>query len=174
MAIYMVICNNQGKFKDDNSVKCLIDYITDPEAIAPGYIYGGAVSNDPETAIIEMQQIQRDFGKESGVRMRHSVLAFSPREAITYRQVGVIAREAIRYYSPKYQILAAVHDNRQHAHIHFAMNTVSYLDGRKYPGTKQDLYGFVKFLNQIVRPLGLFVNFQNKAAYHSKEECFDT
>ena len=168
MSIYLVM-HDRKKLTDENAVERLIEYISDPLATAPGYIFGGSVSSDPRQAIASMREVQRAFGKESGVRIRHSVLAFSPREVITYRQVSIIAQEAIRFYSPQYQILASVHDNRPHPHVHFAMNTVSFLDGHKYPGTKQDLYDFIKFLNSIVRPICLHVKFLKKTTYYYHE-----
>lgn len=32
------------------------------------------------------------------------------------------------------------------------MNTTSYVDSSKYHGTKADYYGYLKHLNQVVRP----------------------
>ena len=66
-----------------------------------------------------------------------------------------IARQACGYYADSYQIVAAIHEDKEHLHIHFVMNATNYNDGTKYRGDKKDYYGFLKHLNQIVKPYGI-------------------
>lgn len=94
---------------------------------------------------------------DSGPRLRHSVLSFSPDEGLSPAEVKNIASQAIKYYEDKYQIVAAVHEDREHLHIHFGMNTTSYLDGSKYHGEKKDYYDFIKRLNTLTQPHGIRV-----------------
>ena len=71
-----------------------------------------------------------------------------------------IATRAIRYYEQQYQILAAVHEDRPHIHIHFVMNTLNYRTGKKYPGDRADYYGFLAYLGKILKPYGLKVKLE--------------
>ena len=71
--------------------------------------------------------------KTEGLLLRHSILSFPPEERIDARDAADIATRAIRYYEQQYQILAAVHEDRPHIHIHFVMNTLNYCTGKKYP-----------------------------------------
>ena len=48
-------------------------------------------------------------------------------------EIGKVLRE--------YQILYCTHVDSDHTHIHFVMNTVSFLDGRKY---SDGLVGFLR------------------------------
>ena len=68
-----------------------------------------------------------------------------------------IARQAAAYYGSQYQIIYAVHMARDHPHIHFVMNTVSYVTGRKYPGDKADYYAYQKHLKDTLHPYGLYM-----------------
>lgn len=157
MATYKVI-HGPKKYHDMKSFYDVIQYITSPGKTDPDGVIGGAVS--PETAVEDMENIVRAFHKEKGVKLRHSVLSFSPEEPVTARQVKEIAGECIRYYECDYQILAAVHEDRDHLHIHFVMNTTSYRDGHKYRGDKADYYGFLSHMNRVARPYGSYVKLE--------------
>lgn len=155
MASYKVI-NKAGKYKDNWAIHDVIHYAT--SKASADSVFGGAVL--PEIAIQSMKGVNRAYHKDKGTRLRHSVLSFSPNEGVTLHQVKDVARQAIRYYQNDYQILAAVHDDREHLHIHFVMNTVSYRDGSKYGGKKKDYYGFHKHLNDILHHYGLHVELE--------------
>lgn len=152
MAIYKVI-NGDGKYRDGWAIQDVIHYAT--AKTGEDNIFGGAVL--PEIAIESMEGVSRADHKAKGTRLRHSVLSFAPNEEITPNQIKDVARQAIEYYQNDYQILAAVHEDREHLHIHFVMNTVSYRDGSKYTGKKKDYFSFSKHLNCILRPYGRHV-----------------
>ena len=97
-----------------------------------------------------MEGLCRAFDKTEGLLLRHSILSFSPEERIDAWDAADIATRAIRYYEQQYQILAAVHEDRPHIHIHFVMNTLNYRTGKKYPGDRADYYGFLAYLAIIL------------------------
>lgn len=154
MAIYRVI-NSAGKYHDSHSCRDVIRYATSPEKTKPNGIFGGAVL--PENTADAMEGVARVYRKDSGVHLRHSVLSFAPEEGVSVADAKAIAKEAIKYYRSDYQIIAAVHEDTDHPHIHFVMNTVSYRDGAKYHGEKKDYYAFQQYMNEIVRPYGTHV-----------------
>ena len=102
-----------------------------------------------------MEAVTRIYHRENGTHLRHSVLSFTPDECVTARQVKDIAQQVLTYYQDDYQILAAVHEDKDHLHIHFVMNCVNYRDGSKYRGKKKDYYGFLKHVNGVLHPYGL-------------------
>lgn len=157
MATYKVI-HEPKKYHDQRSFHDVISYIISPSKTDLDGVIGGAVS--PESAVKDMENVVQAFHKEKGIKLRHSVLSFAPEEPVTARQVKAIARECIRYYENDYQILAAVHEDRDHLHIHFVMNTTSYRDGRKYHGDKADYYGFLSHMKRVVRPYGSYVKLE--------------
>ena len=83
------------------------------------------------------------YGKNHGVRLRHSVLSFEEKEHISHSVANMIADSIALYYASEYQIVYAVHEDTDTVHIHFVMNQVSYTDGHKYSGSKQKYYDFI-------------------------------
>ena len=154
MAIYKVI-NKAGDYRNRDAAEQLLSYITSHEKTRPDGIFGGSVV--PEFADLAMNTVMDVFHNDTGPRMRHSVLSLSPDDCLSPAAVKKIAADAIRYYQDDYQIVAAVHEDKEHLHVHFAMNTTSYLNGAKYHGDKSDYYAFISYLNTLARPHGIHV-----------------
>lgn len=55
----------------------------------------------------------------------------------------------------EYQTVSAVHEDKQHLHIHTVINSVSYVDGHRYRGTKQEFYTMKDQVRQILRRYGI-------------------
>ena len=153
MAVYRVI-NSDGKYKDDYAVHDVLHYVV--SKAAPDSVVGGAVL--PGIAEISMKGVAKAYGKDKGTRLRHSVLSFDPNDCITPRQAKDIAQQALDYYQDDYQILAAVHEDKDHLHIHFAMNSVNYRNGSKYRGKKDDYYRFIGHMNKALQSYGIRVH----------------
>lgn len=152
MANYKVI-HEPKKYHDSNAFHDIIQYITSKNKVSSDGVVCGAVL--PEIAAESMNGVIKAYHKEKGTKLRHSVLSFSPNDPLTVRQVKEIAKKCTVYYEDKYQILAATHEDRDHLHIHFVMNTTSYVDGTKYHGTKANYYGFLNHMNKVLRPYGI-------------------
>ena len=154
MAVYKVI-NKSGNYRTDRDVRNVVKYVTSPKKIREGGITGGAVL--PEIAADAMECVTRAFHNTEGLHLRHSVLAFYPEEGLSPDDVKEVARDCLSFYEDDYQILAAVHEDREHLHIHLVMNTTNYNSGSKYAGTKKDYYDFLDHLNRILAPYGTHV-----------------
>lgn len=152
MAAYMVI-NKAGKYHDLKAFQDVTYYAAQSDKVSSGGVIGGAIL--PEIAAISMEGTVRAFHQGNGLKLRHSVLTFSPKEPITPHQVKKVAKECVRYYEDAYQIIAAVHEDCDHLHIHFVMNTTSYRTGQKYHGDKSDYYGFLAHINRTLAPYGI-------------------
>ena len=146
MATYKVTGRGErGKFFDDAAYRDAVNYIFDEPKAA--YI-GGCNIASPETAAQEMEQTAIAFGKNTGKRVRHSILSFSERENVSPEKANEYAQEIIQHYAPEYQLVYAVHTNTEHPHIHFVMNQVS-LAGHRYQGKKQDYYAFLNHVKRV-------------------------
>lgn len=158
MAIYKVIGKGQdGKYMDDMaridvSKYCMRDDKT------PSHFIGGRAVN-PANAAEEMRILAQVYNNDTGVRLRHSVISFSPQEDITMEQAAQIADAAIRYFGDEHQIFYSVHEDADHIHAHIVMNQVSYIDGHKYRGTKKELYDFLHYMNQVLQPYGTYLTY---------------
>ena len=154
MAIYKVIGKGQDrKYFDDNALNEVISYIFRPNKIPSRYIggYGVHLKDSAE----QMNMVAILYGKNHGVRLRHSVLSFEEKEHISHSVANMIADSIALYYAPEYQIVYAVHEDTDTVHIHFVMNQVSYTDGHKYSGSKQEYYDFINYMRNIGSEYGI-------------------
>ena len=140
MAIYKVIgVGEHGKYFDEESYSNVVGYAVDPSHAC----YAGCAGLESvDTAAEEMLDTAKEFHKNSGKRVRHSVLSFDERDNITPERANQFAQEIIQHYAPEYQIVYAVHDNTDDVHIHFVMNQISYVDGHRYWGKYEDFHHF--------------------------------
>lgn len=145
MANYKVVgVGEHQKYFDESSYHDVICYILNHAVYG-----GGAGVVSLETAPDEMLSAAIRFGKNSGKRLRHSVLSFSNMEAVSPEMADTFAQEIIQHYALEYQIVYAVHTNQENLHIHFVMNQISYVDGHRYRGQKQDYHAFEKHMRQV-------------------------
>lgn len=152
MASYKVI-HRPNQYHDANALDDVLGYCLQDRKTPSGLIFGRNV--DVDYAASEMNDVAAAYGKDSGLRLRHSVLSFSPDEEITEIEIAEIAQQAIDYYGKQYQIVAAVHEDTDDTHIHFVMNQVSYKDGTRYRGKKDDYYRFQHHLKGILSAYGV-------------------
>lgn len=157
MAIIKII-NESGKYKDSKAIGDVIHYAVS-KADEDG-VFGGAVL--PDIAVVSMEAVAKVYHKEKGTRLRHSVLSFDRGEHVTALQVKDIAQQALTYYQDDYQILAAVHEDKDHLHVHFIMNSVNYRDGSKYHRGIKDYYDFRRHVNRVLRPYRLHAQLAKK------------
>lgn len=154
MAVYAVL-NKRGKYKDGWAIRDVIHYAA--SKANENHVFGGAVL--PEIAVESMEGVARAYHKACGSRLRHSVLSFDSHECITLRQIKNMERPIMAYYQSDYQILAVIHEDREHFHIHFIMNSVCYHNGSKYDGKMKDYHAFYKHLAKVLHHYGIHVNF---------------
>ena len=148
MAIYSVMgVGEHHKFFVDNSYIDAINYIRQ-DGHAP---YVGMVNlSSMETAAAEIQATAASFEKDSGKRLRHSVLSFHESEHVTPEQAHAYGQQIVQYYALEYQMAYSVHMNTENPHIHFVMNQVSYVDGHRYRGQKKDYYDFRNHIASVI------------------------
>lgn len=147
MAVLKIIgVGEESKYHDDQAIANVIHYIGCDGAAATRLAGGIAVY--PPNAIYEMELLSAAYGKQSGARLRHFVLSLSPEERLSVERMQILAWDVASYYGARYQIVWGIHEEKKHKHIHFAMNRVSYIDGKKYPGDKKDYYDFIKHVKQ--------------------------
>lgn len=160
MATLKVKSSREGKYHDFEAYEDVVCYIQDPMKTIHGYIGGIAVN--PYNAACEMQCLTAAYHKEDGGHLRHMILSFLPREISDPALVHTIAYQVAWYYGQRFQITWGVHEDEPHLHIHFAMNRVSYVNGKKYEGKKEDYYTFQDHIRAVLRSYGIHIFFPVK------------
>lgn len=84
-----------------------------------------------ESVISEFETIKKVFNKaEEGRRqVRHFIISFRYGE-MNIEFIKKIAWEMAKYYGNKFQVFYGIHLNTDTPHIHFAVNSVSFVDGK--------------------------------------------
>ena len=139
--------------RGDQSSETLDD---ESEPILQQYVSG--INCATSTARMEMMSVKRRFGKEDGVIAYHGYQSFAPGECTPAMAHEIGVRMAKELWGERYQVLIATHlDKTNHLHNHFVVNTVSFLDGRKYHRTKQDYWDMRRVSDRLCREYGLSV-----------------
>jgi hypothetical protein len=99
------------------------------------YISGQNCAPDPKLALDDMVNTKREWGKDSKVTAHHLIQSFKPGETDpeTAHKIGLeLAKEVF----PDFEVLITTHLDKDHIHNHFAINSVSFIDGHKFTGTQ--------------------------------------
>lgn len=92
---------------------------------------------DLEKASARVEQSQTYLGKDSGRRINHLIVSFP--ETVQDEKIVYIAAERLAdLFGEEYALLYGVHQDTDHLHIHFAMNTVSYRTGKKFHTSRKE------------------------------------
>lgn len=106
-----------------------------------GYVYPkalliGGMSVDPLHAAEQMHLVKSLWFQTDGCQLRHFILIFNERECEHIHgpwSLRIGAYQVCEYYADQYQIVFGIHQKRDKSwHIHFVMNTVNFLTGKKY------------------------------------------
>lgn len=148
MSIIKVI-NNNYKYTNIDAKEKAIRYILKPHKTKHGYVGGVAVS--ALCPAESMMLVSDHFNKTDGVQLRHYVISFDQSEVNNPNIANDIAIKISAYIGQLYQIVFAVHEDEENLHIHFVVNTVSYIDGRRYGGTHQEFNEMMKYISNVLR-----------------------
>lgn len=130
-----------------------IDYITKKSISTISYNFL------KENYFEEMINTQKKFGKDiekisQKGKSRHGyhfIFSFNPEESkkLNIEQIQIATYEILEAlgYLDKYEIVTAIHDDKEHKHVHIIFNSVSYVDGKKFRYEKNDFK--LKMQNKI-------------------------
>lgn len=100
---------------------------------------------------------KRLWDKDTGRMYAHNIISFHKDEQITPEEALDFGIRFAEKWFDGFQTLVAVHQDKDHIHIHLVTNTVSYIDGRKLHNTKADLQRMKDLTNQMCMDQGLTV-----------------
>lgn len=144
----------------DDVIRYAIDQekTTLPEEIPYRQRLVSGVNCNPTTARQEMLAVKRRFGKEDGVVAYHGYQSFAPGECSPELAHELGLKLACQLWGERYQVLVATHlDKENHLHSHFVINTVSFVDGKKFHRTGQDYRAMREASDVLCREYGLSI-----------------
>ena len=104
------------------------------------------------------------WDKDGGRTYKHFVQSFAPGEKINPAQAHQIACQlaASRPEWQDFEVLIATHEDKEHIHTHFVVNSVSYVDGHKLQQSKAELQAMKDYSDQLCAKYGLHITEKGK------------
>lgn len=155
--------NGNGNYRNENAMELVTEYIFNPYKTISGYYGGYGVSS--QCPAESMMIVSEQFGKSKGVQLRHYVLSFALCELTNPIVANEIGGRIAQFIGREYQALYAVHENREHLHIHIVSNSVSYIDGHRFYGRRKEFYKLMEGVQKILRDYGIY-----RLIYDSQKE----
>lgn len=128
--------HKHNKYQNIGCIKNLVEYIMKDKITQKRVRFCGGTGVDYiffQKAYKQMKSVKKYFKKLSGRQVWHYVLSFpfspSNENILIAYEIGL---EIINTCFKNYQSIFAVHENTDNLHIHFLINSVSYIDGRKW------------------------------------------
>lgn len=147
--------------KSHGAMRNCIEYVLREEKVRDGLcIVTGPFDADSITydnvyrAFLDEKKI---WDKDSGRMYAHNIISFHKDEQITPEQALDFGIRFADKWFDGFQTLVAVHQDKDHIHIHMVTNSVSYLDGHKLHNTRNDLQRMKDLANQMCLEQGLTI-----------------
>ncbi len=110
-----------------------------------------------ETAFNEMHTVKVHFGKTGGNVAYHCYQSFAPGEVTPEQCHEIGVQLARKLWGDRYQVLVATHLDREHLHSHLVINSVSFVDGKKFNDNYRAYYAMRGASDALCQDYGLSV-----------------
>lgn len=145
--------NTKGKYYEPHAKEDVILYILNPYKAQH---YFGAYGVNINSPAEDMNAVSSQFGKCHGVQLRHFIVSFYPYELNNPTIADEIARQIVSFFASEYQTIYAIHEDKPHLHIHIIINSVSYVDGHRYYGTRTEFKAMEQYMKKVLRGYGIY------------------
>lgn len=142
---------------DKSSVKNLIKYATTDKKTGKYVRFMGAIgtnSHEPEEMIKQFMKVKKYYEKTDGRQVRHFVVSFDPSQLEGQASPEMIAKWAYQiawFYGSRYQVIYGVHEDTDIYHVHFVINTVSYVDGKMYTSGLGEISKLYHYIDSLIQ-----------------------
>jgi len=143
--------------KGGKSLGKLIDYAAKDKLTS-----GKDCSDNPKKSLEEMQTTKEIWEQEKGRQYKHYVQSFAPKET-TPEEAHKIGREWAEKNFKGYEVFIGTHNDKEHIHNHFIVNSVNFENGKKIHLDKEDLEKFKAVSDEICKEHGLSVIDRNQS-----------
>ncbi len=153
----------------------VIDYITNKDK-TDNKKYVTSINCMADIAFKEMSITKQQFNKTGGILGFHAYQSFKGCEVTADEAHEIGIRLAEELWGDKFQVIVTTHTNTKNVHNHFVINSVSFVDGKKYYDNKTNYAIMRKVSDNICKEYELqtleeknyYKNIFNKYARSSK------
>lgn len=153
----------------------VIDYITNKDK-TDNKKYVTGINCMANIAFKEMSITKQQFNKTGGILGFHAYQSFKGCEVTNDEAHEIGIRLAEELWGDKFQVVVTTHTNTKNVHNHFVINSVSFVDGKKYYDNKTN-YAIMRQVSdnickeyelQTLEEKSYYKNISNKYARSSK------
>ncbi len=119
--------------KELQALTDVIDYAEDG-AKTHNKVYVSGINLSPDIARDLMVMTKLQFGKADKILAYHGYQSFLPGEVTPDMAHEIGIKLAERLWGDRFQVLVTTHLDHEHIHNHFCLNSVSFVDGKKFRG----------------------------------------
>ena len=132
--------------------------------------YVSGINCFAESARNEMMQTKKRFGKIGGNTAYHGYQSFSKGEVTAGIAHQIGCELARRLWGERYEVVVATHLDKECIHNHFVINSVSFVDGKKYNDCKTTYRLLRETSDALCKEYGLSVleNAHGKGKHYSE------
>lgn len=147
--------------KSHGAMRNCIEYVLRESKIKDGLLdITGPYAFDSITYDLVYKSFKEEkeiWKKDNGRMYAHHVISFHKDEKITAEQAFEFGKTFAEQVFGDYQTLISVHQDKNHLHIHFVTNSVSFIDGYKLHISAKELEKMKQLTNNMCREQGLTV-----------------
>lgn len=122
----------------------------------------------PQSCYEQMALTKKFFHKEDKTLGYHIIQSFKGHE-VSPQKANQIGQELARnLWVDKYQVLVCTHVNKENVHNHLVLNSVSFIDGKKYHNSNADIAFMKDMSDRLCAKYGLSIVETNRAEIENK------
>ncbi len=120
-------------------------------------LYVSGINCIPDTAFYEMKNVKKQFFKTEGIVCFHGIQSFVKDEVTPEQAHEIGVRLVNELWGEKFQVIVSTHLNTDNIHNHFVINSVSFIDGKRFYNTKRDYALMRKTSDRLCKEYGVTV-----------------
>lgn len=117
--------------EEKTSLDGTIGYVVNPDKTEQRLFESCLNCSSVEHASLDMERTKQRYHKRNGVQGYHIIQSFKPGELTPEQTHEIGVKFAQRLFGDRFEVVIGTHLDRQHLHNHIAVNSVSFVDGRK-------------------------------------------
>lgn len=125
------------------------DYKTEKKLFVDG------INCNPNNALKEMVAVKKKFMKTDGILAFHAYHSFKEGEVTPEVAHKIGLEVANEMWGDRFQVIVTTHLDRKHLHNHFVINSVSFIDGKRYYDNRTNYAELRRISNVICSEHGL-------------------
>lgn len=106
-------------------------------------LYVTALNCSEDNVVEEMMETKKIFDKEDGILGYHAFQSFKEGEVTPDQAHKIGVQLAEELWGDRFQVVITTHLNTNHIHNHFVLNSVSFVDGKKFYN-KRETYALMR------------------------------